>query len=270
MKDYLSIQEFSKLSGIPPSTLRYWDEIRLFSPRRRHPESSYRYYTPDQMITVKFIAVLSEMKVPLKSISEAAQNHTPEAMLSVIEQQEVQLQKEMHELSMRYSIMFARREQIRCGMRANEQEISVMERDAKAYISGNRNEYKSGETFFGPFTRFCQAAKELRINLSLPIGGYHDNINSYLKNTGKPDYFFSLDPNGDRILPAGCYLTGFKRGYYGEMDDLPERLVTYADENALMMTGPVYVLYLFDEICVHDPSQYLAQAIVSVTKKMHR
>jgi len=266
MKDFLSMQEFSKLSGIAPSTLRYWDEIGIFSPRMRNPDSNYRYYTPDQMIAVKFITVLSELKVPLKTISEAANNREPETMLGLIEQQEIQLQKEIHELRMRFSIMFARREQIRLGMRANVQEISVVKREAKEFILGARNEYHNDETFFGPFTRFCQAANDLRINLSLPIGGYHDDMECFADRAGKPDYFFSLDPAGNCKMPAADYLVGFKRGYYGEMGDLPERMLAYAKENALSLSGPVYVLYLYDEICIKDPTQYLAQVCVAASK----
>ena len=74
MKDFLSTQEFSKLSGIATSTLRYWDDIGLFSPRKRNPENNCRYYTPDQMIAVKFITVLSDLKIPLKIISDAEKN----------------------------------------------------------------------------------------------------------------------------------------------------------------------------------------------------
>ena len=141
-----------------------------------------------------------------------------------------------------------------------------MQRDDMEYILGTRNEYKKDENFFGPFTRFCQAAKELRINLSLPIGGYHDSMDNFVKNPGKPDFFFSLDPTGNRTLSSGDYLIGFQRGYYGELGDLPERMTTYANENALTLSGPVFVTYLFDEICVKDPIQYLAQACVAVAQ----
>jgi len=267
MKGLLSIKEFSGLSGISTTTLRYWDNIGIFSPQKRNPANNYRYYTADQLISVKFLTVLSDLKVQLTTISDRVQERSPEIMMRLIEQQEGQLQKEMDELRLRYSIMFARRELIGYGMRADEAEISIMRRESKEYILGPRNEYKDGDTFLDPLIRFWQAANEYRIDLSLPIGGYHDNIESYIERTGKPDHFFSLDPTGNRKFSFGDYLVGFKRGYYGEMGDLPERMVTYAEVNSLVFTGPVYIIYLHDEICIKDPSQYLAQVCVAVSKQ---
>jgi len=267
MKEYLSVQEFSHLSGIAASTLRYWDDIGVFSPKKRNPENGYRYYTTDQLMSVKFFTILSDLKVQLSTIKTKEQDRDPEIMMRLMEQQEVQLHKEMDKLRLRHSIMLTRRELIRYGMRADETKIAVMKRESREYVLGPRNEYKEDETFLDPFIRFWQAADEYRIDLSLPIGGYHNNMESYVKNPGKPDYFFSLDPTGNREFTAGNYLVGFKRGYYGEMGDLPERMAAYASEKALVFTGPVYIIYLHDEICIKDPSQYLAQVCVAVSKR---
>ena len=80
MEKLLSIYEFSKLSGIESSTLRYWDEIGLFPPIERSSENNYRYYSPQQMVAVNFIKVLSSIDVPLKTIRETADSrgvHSP-------------------------------------------------------------------------------------------------------------------------------------------------------------------------------------------------
>jgi hypothetical protein len=34
--------------------------------------------------------------------------------------------------------------------------------------------------------------------------------------------------------------------------------------------GPVYVFYLLEEICTNDPTEYLAQCCVAVSKKRKR
>ena len=45
MKDryYMTIKEFSNITGIKSQTLRYYDQIGLFSPEHRG-ENGYRYY----------------------------------------------------------------------------------------------------------------------------------------------------------------------------------------------------------------------------------
>jgi DNA-binding transcriptional MerR regulator len=288
MKDYLTIKEFSRLSGIEQSTLRYWDEIGLFLPAKRDPENNYRYYSPEQIIAVNFITVLSSLNVPLKTISGMDEERTPEGILQLVEQQERLLDMEMRRLRECYSIIHARMELIRYGIRlrdgytavggirvdheteagagthVDENQICVLKRAERAYILGPRNEYGENEQFYEPFMHFCHSAPELRINLNFPIGGYHESMDRFLQNPGKPSHFFSLDPTGNHKRPAGDYLVGFKRGYYGEMGGLPGRMAAFAEENALTVCGPLYVLYLHDEICLNDPSQYLAQVSVAV------
>jgi len=267
MKAYLSINEFSKLSGIEASTLRYWDDIELFSPAKRDLNNNYRYYSPDQIIAVNFITVLSDLKIPLKTISEKGTDRDPEAIMDLIENQENLLDMEMRQLRERYSVMHARRNLIKLGLKTNGSEFSVCFKEEKPLIFGPRNTFVEGEPFYGPFAHFCQQAKELRINLNYPIGAYHETAEAFFKAPGQPDYFFSLDPTGNKKREAGEYLVGTTRGYYGELDDIAEKMKIYADENSLYLSGPVYVIYLHDEICIKDPSQYLAQVCMAVSKK---
>ena len=288
MKDMLTIKEFSKLSGIEQTTLRYWDDIGLFSPAKRNPENNYRYYSPEQIISVNFITVLSDLNIPLKTISELEKTRTPDTIISLIEQQELKLDMEMKKIREQYSIMHTRLELINYGRRlingfylvdgvrapAGEQsdksvwvdtnEISVLRREAKNIILGPRNNWKPGEPFYEYFMNFCNSATDLRLNLSLPIGAMHDSMESFLAAPGEPDYFFSVDPTGNRVREAGKYLVGFSQGNYGDFGDLAERLSAYAKENKLKPRGPVYTMYLFDEVSTKESNQYLAQICVAV------
>ena len=288
MKDFLTIKEFSKLSGIAQTTLRYWDDIGLFSPARRNPENNYRYYTVEQIISVNFITVLSQMNIPLKTISELEQNRTPETILELIKQQERKLDMEMRRLRELYSIMHTRSELIEYGARltqgfnvvdgervlseispergewVNTDKISILNRDEKRLILGPRNSWEKDETFYRNFTNFCRLALELRINLNFPIGAYHDDFESFMNSPGQPDRFFSIDPTGNRIREAGKYVIGFSRGYYGMLGDVAERLSGYIEEKSVKVQGPVYTIYLLDEVSTADPEQYLAQICVAV------
>ena len=285
MNNYLTIKEFSKLSGIEQTTLRYWDDIGLFSPTRRNPENNYRYYSPQQIISVNFITVLSELNIPLKTIGEFDKGRTPEKIERLLAGKEMQLDNEMRKLRERYSIIHTRRELINYGLRLQKgfsvingemiddpeeglwvdaNEIAVLQREAKAFILGPRNHWKHGDSFFEYFMDFCKSADELRVNLSFPIGAYHDDMESFLKAPGEPDYFCSIDPTGNRKMAAGKYLVGYSRGFYGDFGDLNERMKAYSEEKKLKLHGPVYTIYLHDEICITDPDQYLAQVSVAV------
>lgn len=270
MKDFLSIQDFSRLSGIGTSTLRYWDEIGLFSPALRNPDNNYRYYSPVQLTALNFVTTLSELEIPLRTIGELRNERDPENLLRLLEKHERQMDMEMRKLRRRYSIIHARQELIRYGIRIDEAQLSVLYREDKALILWPRNHYEEGDTFIEPLTSVVQHSDDHHINLSFPVGGYYDSLDSFISNPGRPDRFFSIDPTGNYTRKAGDYLVGFARGYYAEMGDLPQRMQTYATDNSLNLAGPLYLMYLHDEISSQDPSQYLAQACIAVAKPKRR
>ena len=289
MKDFLSVKEFSKLSGIEQTTLRYWDDIGLFSPAKRDPENNYRYYSPQQIIAVNFITVLSDLNIPLKVIGELERERTPERIVSLIESQERLLDMEMRRLREAYSIIHTRRELINYGIRLadgfyevdgaridgsgkpdggnwiDETEVAVLDREERSYILGPRNVWTEEGAFYEPFVNFCSAADDLRMNLNFPIGGYHDSMDSFVTAPGSPDYFISLDPTGNRKRAAGKYVVGFCRGYYGKFGDLAEKMAAFIEKKKLRVGGPVYTMYLLDEVCMRDSEEYLVQVIVAVS-----
>ena len=263
----LSIHEFSKLSGVESSTLRYWDEIGIFSPVMRNPENNYRHYSPAQLLALNFVTTLSELEIPLKTIAELRKHRDPEHFLDLLEKQEKQMDMEMRDLRQRYSIIHARRELINMGMKVDIDSISIMRFESRAMFLWPRNEYKDGDSFIAPLSSFVASTSQYHINLSFPVGGYHDDMESFSKAPGRPDHFLSIDPIGTYERKAGDYLVGFAKGYYGEIGDLPERMAAYAKEHSLYTVGPVYTLYLHEEICTDNPNQYLAKCSVAISKK---
>jgi len=267
MRKTLSIQEFSKISDVEASTLRYWDEINLFSPVARNPENNYRHYTLAQLLTLNFVTTLSSLDIPLKVIAELREKRDPDQLLAILQKLEKRMDMEMRNLRYRYSVIHARRELIQMGMKADENTISVEALDEREMIIWPRNEYNEGDTFLDPLAKHVAHLSEYQVSLSFPVGGRHDNMETFLERPGCPDNFFSLDPIGSYVRKAGNYLVGYVRGYYGELGDLPERMVAYAKENNIPLSGPVFTMYLHEEISTTDPSQYLAKCSIAVASK---
>ena len=95
MKELYTIQEFAQLSGVEASTLRYWDDIGLFSPIMRNPDNNYRYYALAQLLALNFVTVLSELDFPLKTIAELRQDRDPDSFMHLLDKQEKQMDMEM-------------------------------------------------------------------------------------------------------------------------------------------------------------------------------
>ena len=266
-KKLLSVKEFAALTGLEESTLRYWDRIGVFQPSLRHEENNYRLYSLDQVISVNYITALSSLRVPLKMISQAGGARDPQKIISLLNRQEFEIDKELLLLQEIHSTIHILREMFQQGMEATPGEIGVRHLDKLEIVIGPPASFEEGELFYGGFAEYCRQAKYSRVNVVNPIGGYYDSMDHYIEDAVLPQRFFSIAPTGCDCRPEGDYLVGYVQGYYGQWDGLPGRMATYAEENSLECTGPVYAIWLLDEICVPDPAQYLAQVSVRVRKR---
>ena len=69
-KNLLSIGEVSKITGASIKSLRYYERIKILEPAYVDPDSSYRYYTFDQMELIGIIMFCVELDIPLKKLTE--------------------------------------------------------------------------------------------------------------------------------------------------------------------------------------------------------
>ena len=253
----VSIKEFAEFVGVKQSVLRYYDEIGLFHPAIRGG-NSYRYYTLPQIQTVKLIETLRALNIPLKKIEEIIDSRTPESMLELFAEYEVKLNNELRALQESFSLIHTLRTQIQVGQPADLKELSVKFFDGARISLGPLTDFEPDESYHRVFSNYYRVARRLRVNLSYPIGGYYDTLEEFLESPTRPKRYFSLDPNGFDIMQAGNYLSGYSKGGYGTVDDLPDRLSDYIQTRKLKPTGPVYHTYPLNEVCVEDPDNYVS------------
>jgi effector-binding domain-containing protein len=195
------------------------------------------------------------------------QNRTPESIIELLSQQEAMLDRRLHELQTAYSTIHVIRRNIQNGLLGRPGEVRVESLDEIKFVLGPANDFGDDKTYYRTFERFCSLVNEYRINLDYPIGGYYYDMDSFLKTPGRPNKYFSMDPAGNCTRPAGTYLVGYNQGYYGNLRDLPQKMAAYAQEHELVFSGPVYVVYLLNEISTKDSDQYLSRISASVSTK---
>jgi DNA-binding transcriptional MerR regulator len=261
-----SIKEFAKFSGVRQSVLRYYDEIGLFSPVRRG-ENGYRYYSPYQIVPLNMIKVFIELDTPLREIDELAASRTPERVLQLLARQERKFDEGIRQLQASYSITHQYRALITRALSVKEGEIEERVLEETPLFVGPALEGDGPHSYFECFSAFCRFAERSTVSMSFPVGGLYRDLTAFREQPHKPARYFSLCPAGADRAPSGRYLSGFTRGAYGKMGDLPERLHAYAKEHSLTPIGPVYLVYLLDEISLCDQEHFLAQASVPVTAK---
>ena len=90
------IGEFSKLTGIPIRTLRYYDSIDLFKPSEVDLFTSYRYYKEEQVKDLELINELKEVGFTLEEIRDNWNNFSEALFLKRKEKllEEIELKNE--------------------------------------------------------------------------------------------------------------------------------------------------------------------------------
>jgi DNA-binding transcriptional MerR regulator len=267
MKDsnLISIKEFSELTGINQSRLRHYDEVGLFKPIKRGG-NGYRYYSPLQTIMVNCVNVLRSVGVPIKQMNDYLRRKTPERVLRLLRNQELELNLELFRLQQAYAVVHTYAQMIEEGLAAGGRAVSCGRMDALAIEIGPENNFSAGR-FNESYFAFLKEMRARNIDPACPTGGMYKSISAFAESPGRPDYFFARTPLGRDVKPAGEYLIGCGRGYYGNLGNLPQRMTLYAQENGLVCHGPVYECYLHDELCVEDPEQYLIRACVQVKRR---
>jgi len=263
----LTISQFAKVTGMHKSTLMYYDKIGLFSPLIRG-SNNYRYYALNQITAVNQIRVLSILGMPVKVMQQVVRNREPGAIKKLLEGTFGEIDAQIDWMQDSRKLAGIVTELIGMGIEAenNGEEfiISVKKMKSRRLLIGRKNEWERDESFFSKFGDFLSISMKEGHNAAFPIGGMFENLSSYVENSSLPDRFFYIHPDGKHKRPAGDYLVGYTRGYYGDAGDLAFRINDYAAKHKLETVGPVYNVYLHDEISVASPSNYLMRASVMI------
>jgi len=262
-QSFLSINQFSEITGLNVSTLRYYDQIGILEPASRG-RNKYRYYAPYQLFTTNFINFLAELGVPLARIKELSSKRSPREVFDLLCECEQSLDLELKRIQNAYSKIHEFQRSILASENIDLCQFQLVQMKERAIILSPVNDWTKYADFYEPFVHFCKNLNENGNNHGYPVGGCFDSINAFQETPSQANRFFFADPNGKDKIKKGNYVVGHVRGYYADMGDMPERIIAYAEENNLNFAGSVYVTYLLNEVSLADRDNYLAQVMVEV------
>mgnify|MGYP001787946996 FL=1 len=101
-----SIKEVAALVGLPPSTLRYYEEVGVITAIARDPSSGHRIYTEGDLELLKSVACFSASGMALADMrafvrSGLGGDRDISEFISLLEQQDVRLQEEAQIIELR-------------------------------------------------------------------------------------------------------------------------------------------------------------------------
>ena len=107
------IGEFSKLTQVPASALRYYDDIGLFKPAITNNENAYRFYTSNQIPVLNKIIALKELGLNLEQIQHIlSEDLSPEVFKGMLKMKHAELEQKLAEDKARLLRVSARLSQL--------------------------------------------------------------------------------------------------------------------------------------------------------------
>ena len=241
-KYFLTSGEFAKMNGINKRTLHYYNDIGLFRPEMID-ENGYHYYSRFQAVQLEMILIFRRLGLSIEEIRTYTDHPSDASFTQII------------------------KEKLALGLSASHGKIERIHLPKRhillsAPITGAYDEHDFSvaadfslrlKTIFGLYDNFGS-----RISIQNISSG---NFNDY-------DCFFSYGRNEagqyDAVLPAGEYLRAFSVGSWDRLKDVYDRLLSFAQEHELTLTGFAYEEGL-NEMALRELDDYITMITVAYT-----
>ena len=90
------IIEFSRLTRVSVKMLRHYDDLGMLKPFYVDPETSYRYYSSDQLPRLNRIIALKDLGFTLEQIAKLLdQNLSPEAIRGMLRLRQAEIEQQL-------------------------------------------------------------------------------------------------------------------------------------------------------------------------------
>lgn len=264
-----TVKEFSKIVGVSPRNLRYYDEIDLFK-SSGILENGYRYYTIDKVEEIYIIQYFRNLGIQIKEIKEHLLNRNIDDYNTILENQYKKVSYEIKKLSkIKYRI---------------DRRIASLDyiREIPEF-----NKIKIQEI---PGRRVITLDKQIRSQIDWEVSLKElDGVNSPDPNIFIGDIGFFVDMSRVKareahefagmflladdpiynsskttMLPSGRWLTIYIRGDHLEARKKYDSLLDYAKEHNLTLESYAIERTLIDHYISSDPNLHITEILIPI------
>ena len=263
---YLTTGEFARIAGVKKHTLFHYDEIGLFRPEVTL-ENGYRCYTFAQLDEFDVISMLRELDMPLRDIGEYLTHRSPDALAALLSEEDRLITERLRRLrNMRRWVrqkaaVLARARGLETGVIAL---CEVPEQYLLCIAASGQGEM-SAAAFAGAVSALYQEGDRRHVKSPYGIGGILPLREVQDGQFERYSHLYLLldDRLTDAVRrPAGKYLSACHQGGFEELPRLYKRMLAFAQDNGIHLTGSCYEDLLLDELAVPGDSQYLIQILI--------
>lgn len=266
MEGYLTIGEISKFTGVPISTLRYYDSEGIISPIYKDTKSNYRYYSEMQIPVLRIIYYLKRLGFSNDSIKSHLKTLNYSHTLELISQLIFDTKEEIKKLQKLHKELVKNSEQIKnlisIEEKINSFFIEESEKIKAIYvtIAESNEEEKFIKAAFKKLSLYTlNTEKEL-----LPIGVCaltipQENIENKSYRETKLLYMKDIKEFKEKItLPKQKYACMYCKGSLLNKKENIDKLLAWIEDNKLTKSeGDILLHFLAGPGFIKDPKEIM-------------
>jgi len=271
--------EFAKLCKVKKQTLFHYDDIGIFSPESKD-KNGYRYYSYSQLEVFTVISMLKELDMPLKDIKSYLDHRSPEALIALLNAQQLEIGKKMEELEWLRGFISTKTKLTQAGMAAKPGEVSIEVLKKEYIIVSSYQGSEEEKDIASAVIKHLNFCHSLNIYSAHTIGGMVSAIqpptnDSYIYShfytkLSKTDYPVNTADTPTSILsakPSGNYAVIYHKGGYNGLSHDYQKLADYTDAHGFSRGDHFYEDVILDELSMKGWDNYVLKLSVPVYKK---
>ena len=267
-KGTFSVAEFAEFSRTTRDTLLYYDKIGLLKPESRG-ENEYRFYSSAQLEVVNLIRTWQALGMTLSEIKRIKDDRSAESVAGLLERQIKLVDEKIDDWTRARKLLYTLINIINSASAVDEDVVVIKFMPAEAIVLGEMNDYIRGRNAYDAlysFYRFC-SKKYPDMDMNYPVWGTFSEERIKAGDWVWPDRYYFFNPEGHDEKAAGTYAVGYARGWYGQSDELYNRIVEYIDRNGFEICGPAFEEYPLNEVCTANDEDYLMRVMITVRER---
>lgn len=268
LQNYFTTGEFAKLVGVTKHTLFHYDDIGVFSPEIKK-DNDYRYYSVFQIEAFYVIYTLKELGMPLKEIKVYLDNKSPEGLIKLLKKEELEIDRKIERLKQMKALISLKAQLTESIFNIDTDKISIVEESEELLLltkSLPETDNRSMAVSIANHAKYCS---ENGISFPSYTGEMISIENILNENYYSYNYYFTkiLSPKSGAdifIKEAGPYLTIYHTKGYSTINEAYTKILDYANENTLNLTGHFFEDVILDELSVHGYDNFLIKISIRI------
>ena len=260
---WLTKAEFAKLHNVNKRTLHYYDKIGLFCPKHKG-ENNYRYYDASQSIDFEYIRMFKELNMSIEEIKKYIKNPNAKDFIAIVDKKSSEIEEQIIKLKKIQNLLQNKKEQLLLSKENENMSIQVIQCEQE-------------ELLIAPFAFKDEDFKRLFSYMKEMWGieQCREGVGSYIslekvqnKNFEEYDGLYTPILNKKKskdtfIKPYGKYLCGYIKGTWDNLPKMYEKMLEYAQEHHLKLTGYAYEKGLND-FAICSENEYITQILIKI------